>query len=649
MIGRKNRDGITIRARFMLPLLAAMAAVLAVALGLAAPAQAQEATAPCGSSPLDGRTQKVVDAILSIFSTTDCSTVTSTQLAIISSLELANQNLSSLQSDDFEKLTSLEELNLFDNDLTRLPRGVFDDLTSLTHLRLYNNDLTTLPDDVFDDLTSLEHIRLNNNQLEWLPPDLFEGPPLKTLHLESNDPLACIHASQFDGLSSLTLLRLNGTQLGNINPTHFTRWGLNSLTNLRLGDTRIANSPLNFADYQAVLPALVEADTRVGDTSELTDPICPSLERLADCGGAGNPLHGRTQKVVDSVLTSFHETDCSAITVQRLELASGLTFTLRGQRLRALQEGDFDNLPCLRNLYMENNRLESLPANVFDGAPNLEQLHLDNNSLSTLPEDVFDGLASLERLRLNGNTTLETLPPGLFAGLSGLRELYLNGNSSLACIHPSQFDGLSQLQKLHLDSTGFGNIAPTHASGWGLNSLAELSFGNTSITDSALSFQDYQAVFPALVESNTRVRDPAVLSDPICGSITADTEGSGFNTFHTIVRVKLEPVRVYPNRVQASDASLLGDGHCSSDATATRHQLWAWQISDDGVTWTDMPEDRQPKDYSTRAAGECSFLYTPHTDDHGKHVRAYVSVDTAGVGANNYHSAAFGPLTIEQP
>ncbi len=374
--------------------------------------------------------------------------------------------------------------------------------------------------------------------------------------------------------------------------------------------------------------------------------------------------------MVDNILTAFGESDCSAVTVQRLELAAGLTFTLREQRLRALQEGDFDNLPGLRNLYMENNRLESLPENVFDGSPNLERLHLDGNELSDLPEEVFDGLDSLEQLRLDGNdlsdlpedvfdglTSLEllflndnsalgALPPEVFDGLDSLEELHLTNNTSLACIHPGQFDGLSALRELHLINTKLGNIAPTpHASRWRLNNLEELNFGTRTIVGSALSFQDYKAVFPALVLSSTGITSNAVLSDPICGSIAADADGSYDGT----VRVELEETRVRPNRARASDAALLGDGNCGSDATATRHRLWTWQRSDDGADWTDMPSARQPKDYGTRAAGECSFTYTPQTDDNGKYVRAYVLVDTAGVGENNYPSAVYGPLNIEQP
>ncbi len=355
-----------------------------------------------------------------------------------------------------------------------------------------------------------------------------------------------------------------------------------------------------------------------------------------------HPLHGRTQKVVDAILANLSETDCADVTIAQL---NGLAGTLTvGDNLSSLQSVDFEHLSGLEQLNLFDNDLTELPSDVFDGLSSLTHLRLDGNDLSDLPEEVFDGLASLEILRLNGNSALGTLPPEVFDGLSSLEQLYLNGNTSLACIHPGQFDGLSALRELHLSNTKLGNIAPTpHASRWGLNNLQELNFGNTSITGSALGFQDYQAVFPALVESRTRVTSNAVLSDPICGSIVADAAGGNDGT----VRVLLEGTRVRPNRASDGDASL-GDGVCGSDTATTRHVLWTWQRSANGVDWNDMPQDRQPPDYGSqgRMDGECSFLYTPQSDDDGMYVRAYVLVDTAGVGANNYPTAAFGPLNV---
>ncbi len=131
------------------------------------------------------------------------------------------------------------------------------------------------------------------------------------------------------------------------------------------------------------------------------------------------------------------------------------------------------------------------------------------------------------------------------------------------------------------------------------------------------------------------------MSDPICGSIKADADDSYDGT----VRVELEETRVRPNRAQETGSN--GDGHCGAAATEDRRKLWMWQRSQDGLTWANVDPGRQPKDYGTRGAGECSFHYAPHSDDDGMYVRAFVPVETVGVsGENNYHSAAYGPLNL---
>ena len=371
--------------------------------------------------------------------------------------------------------------------------------------------------------------------------------------------------------------------------------------------------------------------------------------------------------------------DNNALTALPEDLFDGLTsldeLNLEDNSLTSLPLAQFDGLTTLRLLYLEDNALAALPEDLFDGLTNLERVNLFNNSLTALPSDVFDGLDSLIYLLLSGNSlatlpedafdglsTLQVLflqenplvwlPPDLFAGLSSLQELRLNSDDtdftpaqSLACIHAGQFDGLAELQELRLGLHQLGNIDPSYFAGWGLNKLEELRLGATRISSSPLTFATtYEAVLPALTESKTWVANTADLTDPICGSINAQTAGSYDGT----VWVWLEETQVRPNRARVSDAALLGDGICESDATATRHQLWTWQRSADGVAWTDMPAGRQPKDYGARVAGECSFLYTPQTDDNGMYVRAYVPVDTTGLGENNYHSAAYGPLNVQQ-
>ena len=100
----------------------------------------------CGNNPLQGRTQKVVDAIVAaVPGITDCASVTAAHLAAVTFLNLGNDSLTSLQSGDFAGLTSLQWLYLHDNQLSTVPAGQFAGLTNLQRLYLHRNRLGTLP------------------------------------------------------------------------------------------------------------------------------------------------------------------------------------------------------------------------------------------------------------------------------------------------------------------------------------------------------------------------------------------------------------------------------------------------------------------------------------------------------------------------
>ena len=129
------------------------------------------------------RTTAVRDAIVDLVSgKTSCSSITDTDLAGITTLDLYNKSINSLKAGDFASLTGWTSLNLILNNLSSLPSGIFDPLTALMDLRLYDNKLTsltelnftensftTLSPGIFDNLTSLQKPYLSSNSLSCLP------------------------------------------------------------------------------------------------------------------------------------------------------------------------------------------------------------------------------------------------------------------------------------------------------------------------------------------------------------------------------------------------------------------------------------------------------------------------------------------------
>ena len=226
-------------------------------------------------TPISERTPKVRDAIVAAAGVSSADDVTAAHLAAITRLNLPSRNITTLQTGDFDKLTSLTDLSLSGNGLTTLPADIFAGLTSLTDLSLSGNSLTTLPVDIFAGLTSLTDLSLSGNSLTTLPVDIFAGLTFLTdLSLSGND-LTTLPADIFAGLTSLTDLSLSGNDLTTLPADIFA--GLTSLTHLFLFDNGLTTLPADIFDGLTTLTWL----WMYGNTVDPL-PLTVSLEKIAE-------------------------------------------------------------------------------------------------------------------------------------------------------------------------------------------------------------------------------------------------------------------------------------------------------------------------------------------------------------------------------
>ena len=212
-----------------------------VALLPAAPAHAQ-------STGICDRTPAVRTAILGrISGITDCRNVTSSHLSgITGKLDVSRRRLTSLQENDFDGLSNLEELDLYSNSLNSLHEDIFDGLSSLETIWLSNNSLRSLSEDIFDGLSSLDTLYLNNNSLSSLHEDIFNGlTALTELRLTSNG-LSSLDEDIFNRLSNLENLNLSNNSLSNLDEDIFN--GLSSLSVLSLANNSLSSLPGNIFD-----------------------------------------------------------------------------------------------------------------------------------------------------------------------------------------------------------------------------------------------------------------------------------------------------------------------------------------------------------------------------------------------------------------
>ena len=226
-------------------------------------------------TPVSDRTPQVRDTIVALVPGVDfANDVTAEHLALITNLNLSDQNIAVLKAGDFDGLSSLNSLALYKNTLTSLPADIFSGLSSLNRLDLGSNRLSGLPADIFSELSSLNWLSLSFNQLSSLPADAFSGlSSLNTLNLSYNK-LSSLSADTFSGLSSLNTLNLSSNQLSSLSADIFS--GLSLLNWLGLSFNQLSNLPAGIFSGLSSLRSFYLGDNSVNLS------IVVSLEQIEE-------------------------------------------------------------------------------------------------------------------------------------------------------------------------------------------------------------------------------------------------------------------------------------------------------------------------------------------------------------------------------
>ena len=313
------------------------------------------ATVTAANANVCARTPQIRDAIVAAAGVTDCSSVTTQHLRLITRLEVKSKGITTLKDGDFSGLNNLTHLDLIGNQLTSLDANIFSGLSNLQYLFLRSNRLSSLDVNVFSGLNNLDVVLLDDNQLTTLNANIFSGLNKLTQLTLNDNQLTSLDANIFSGLSNLTLLTLRNNRLTALDANIFN--GLNKLTRLILGGNQLTSLGTNIFNGLNQLQFL-------------------DLER--------------------NQLASLNANTFSGL--------SRLTELWLGQnKLTSLPSGIFSGLSSLRQLVLGDNQLTSLPTGVFSDLSSLQDLFLAFNQLRSLPDGVFSGLNSLKDVRLSNN------------------------------------------------------------------------------------------------------------------------------------------------------------------------------------------------------------------------------------------------------
>ncbi|TNM87653.1 podocan isoform X1 [Takifugu flavidus] len=281
--------------------------------------------------------------------------------------------------------------------------------------------------------------------------DLIEFPTglseqTRQLSLQNNK-IERILVDHISHLQQLDTLNLQNNMLTTDGITDEGFEMLDQLAYLYLANNKLTSAP------KFLPPSLVSADFAANHLTRIypyTFGYKPKLRsvylhnnELTDTGLPDHMFNGSDNLEILTMSSNFLRV------VPRFLPSTLYRLHLKSNKLEEIPVGAFNNLPNLRELYLQNNLLsnEGMDNETFSNLNSLECLDLSNNNLSTVPK----GLPrSLVLLHLEKNA-IHNIPGDALTSVRNLEYLLLHNNKLRSrSIHPGAFQGLKKLHTLHM-------------------------------------------------------------------------------------------------------------------------------------------------------------------------------------------------------
>ena len=375
-----------------------------------AAAQTTPTGADCGTSPLDGRTQVVVDAIMAhaditaVTAIDGCEDVTQAHLEAIDGtldLDATDEDATdypTLLASDFVHLSGVDILDLQGNGISSIPDDFFEThLVTLQQVKLGHNAFTTITDDSFEHWTGAGEMRLllENNQISSFSQYAFRGlTNLDILDLKDN-PITAIPGNTFSALTDLKHLWLDRTEISTLTGGAGGSFaGLVNVVDLWLREIdELTTIPADaFAGLDAVATLRLE---RSGITTIHADAFS-GLTNLKHLTLQDNKLTEIPRNAFDDLILM------TQLNLERNDIA-----TIYGDEEEAtnpqVPNGSFSGLAMIDHLTLQDNELTAIPAYAFKDMIIMTKLNLERNKIETLYDNSFAELVDLQRLLIRDN------------------------------------------------------------------------------------------------------------------------------------------------------------------------------------------------------------------------------------------------------
>lgn len=300
--------------------------------------------------------------------------------------------------------TTLQFLDISSCQLTSLDQQFFENITSLTSLDLSKNPLKSLDSGTFDDLTVLDTLKLDDCQLSYIASDTFINlVGLKHLELSGNMLTDTVWSEVLGNLVRLEYLNLRNSKISQLGEYSFAN--TTNLETLILAENVLPNLKvaMTLGSGLQYLSTLDLSNCHV--RGPLSEDAFVNATKLKVLYLSGNPLYALDLQAALEPLPKLEK------------------LFLSGCGLKNLPD-NFNLFTELQELDISHNPLSDVFTKLISPLEKLEYLNMGYSNLSYIAPDTFSKMTSMKRLVLSGND-LNSLEAGLFGNLTQLASLEL--------------------------------------------------------------------------------------------------------------------------------------------------------------------------------------------------------------------------------
>ncbi|XP_060766874.1 leucine-rich repeat neuronal protein 2 [Neoarius graeffei] len=298
-------------------------------------------------------------------------------------LRLQSNLISSVDQSELQGLSNLTELDLSHNSFISTRNLRITDLPVLLSLHMEENQLRHLPEAAFSGLPNLQELYLNHNRLRSISPGAFKGlGNLLRLHLNSNH-LMIIDRRWFHALPQLEVLMTGGNPVDTIQDLNFKPLG--SLRSLVLAGMGLREISTRALEGLLNLESISFYDNNLTKVPKEALQKLPGLKfldlnknpiQLVQKGDFRDMLHLKELGLnnMEDLVSIEHSAMENLPELTKLEITNN-------PRLSYIHPQAFQKLPHMESLMLNSNALSALHRQTVQSLPSLQEISLHTNPI----------------------------------------------------------------------------------------------------------------------------------------------------------------------------------------------------------------------------------------------------------------------------